>query len=44
MKISSKLGINLPYDPTIILLGIYTEESIIEKDTRTQCSSQHYLQ
>ena len=30
-----KLGIKLPYDPTIPLLGIYLEETIIEKDTCT---------
>ena len=28
-----KLGIKLPYDPAIPLLGIYTEETKIEKDT-----------
>ena len=28
-----KLGIKLPYDPTIPLLGIYPEKKIIEKDT-----------
>ena len=28
-----KLGIKLPYDPTIPLLGIYPEETKIEKDT-----------
>jgi len=30
-----KLGVNLPYDPTIPLLGIYPEYTIIEKDTCT---------
>ena len=30
-----KLGIKLPYDPTILLLGIYPEKTIIEKDTCT---------
>ena len=30
-----KLGIKLPYDPTILLLGIYPEETISEKDTWT---------
>ena len=30
-----KLGIKLPYDPTIQLLGIWPEETIIEKDTYT---------
>ena len=30
-----KLGINLPYHPTIPLLGIYPEEMISEKDTCT---------
>ena len=28
-----KLGIKLPYDPAILLLGIYPEETKIEKDT-----------
>ena len=27
-----KLGIKLPYDPAIPLLGIYTEETKTEKD------------
>ena len=30
-----KLGIKLPYDPTIPLLGVYPEEPITEKDTCT---------
>ena len=30
-----KLGIKLPYDPTIPLLGIYPEKTITEKDTCT---------
>ena len=30
-----KLEIELPYDPTIPLLGIYTKESRIERDTCT---------
>ena len=30
-----KLGIKLPYDPTILLLGICPEKNIIEKDTYT---------
>ena len=25
----------MPYDPTILLLGIYSEKIIIQKDTRT---------
>ena len=29
-----KLGIKTPYDPAILLLGIYPEETKIEKDTR----------
>ena len=28
-----KLGINPPYDPAIPLLGIYPEETRVEKDT-----------
>ena len=31
-----KLGINPPYDPAIPLLGIYAEETKIEKDTFIQ--------
>ena len=30
-----KLKIELPYDPVILLLGIYPEKTIIRKDTRT---------
>ena len=30
-----KLGIKPPYDPAIPLLGVYPEETKIEKDTRT---------
>ena len=44
-----KLGIKLSYDPTIPLLGIYPEKTIIEKDTCTPTAAhvpslQHYLQ
>ena len=35
MKIPLKLGIKPPYDQTIPLLGIYPEETKIEKDTCT---------
>ena len=31
----NKLRIKLPYNPAIPLLGIYPEETVIEKDTRT---------
>ena len=34
-KKKKQLGIKLPYDPTIPLLGIYPEETIIEKDACT---------
>ena len=30
-----KLGLKLPYDPTILLLGIHPEETIIENGTGT---------
>ena len=33
IPLKKKLGINLPYDPIIPLLGIYPEETITEKDT-----------
>ena len=39
-----KLEIKPPYDPAIPLLGIYPEETKIEKDSVPQCSSQRYLQ
>ena len=32
-KFLKKLGIKTPYDPEILLLGIYPEEIKIEKDT-----------
>ena len=31
-RVLKKLGIQLPYDPTSPLRGIYPQESIIEKD------------
>ena len=34
-KFLKKLKIELPYDPAIPLLGIYPEETIIQKDTCT---------
>ena len=37
-----KLGIKLPYDPVVPLLGIYPEETKTERDTHR--SLQHYLQ
>ena len=33
MEIPLKLGIKLPYDPAIPLLGIYPEKIIIQNDT-----------
>ena len=33
VEMSLKLGIKLPYDPTIPLLDIYHKKTIIEKDT-----------
>ena len=32
-RVLKKLGINLPYDPEIPLLGIYPEETRVEKHT-----------
>ena len=43
-KFLKKLGIKPPYDPAIPLLGIYLEETKVEKDICPQCSLQHYLQ
>ena len=39
-----KLKIELRYDPAIPLLGIYPEKTIIQKETCTTISLQHYLQ
>ena len=34
-RLLKKLKIELPYDPAIPLLGIYPEETVIQKDTCT---------
>ena len=34
------LNTELPYDPTIPLLGIYLEKTIIQKDTHTPTSTE----
>ena len=39
-----KLNIELPYDPTLPLLGIYLDKTFIEKDTFTCMFLQHYSQ
>ena len=39
-----KLEIKSPYDPAIPLLGLYHEETKIERDTGIHCSLQQYLQ
>ena len=39
-----KIGIKPPYDPAIPLLGIYPEETKIEKTHISYCSLQNYLQ
>jgi len=39
-----KLKIELPFDPAIPLLGIYTEKTMTRKDTMLQCSLQHSIQ
>ena len=38
MGFLKKLGIKPPYDPAILLLGIYPEETKTEKDTVSHCS------
>ena len=38
------LGMGPPYDPAIPLLGIYPEETKVEKDTCTPMFMRHYLQ
>ena len=34
-RVLKKLKVELPYDPAIPLLGVYTEKTILQKDTRT---------
>ena len=36
------IKIELPYDPAIPLLGIYPEQTRIQKEACTLCSLQHY--
>jgi len=38
------LGIEQPYDPGILFLGIYPGETKIEKTHGSHCSLQHYSQ
>ena len=33
LEVPQKLKIELPYDPAILLLGIYLDKTIIQKDT-----------
>ena len=35
MEVHQKVKIELPYDPAISLLGIYLEETVIQKGTYT---------
>ena len=44
MEIPLKTRNKATYDPAIPLLGIYPEETKIEKDTCTPVLLQHYLQ
>ena len=43
-RLLKKLGIKPPDDSAILLLGIYPEETKIEKTDVSHCSLQHYLQ
>ena len=39
-----KLNIDLPYDPAILLLGIYSDKTFIQKDTCIPIFTEHYSQ
>ena len=39
-----KLKKELPYDPTVTILDIYSEKTKFENIYTSQCSVQHYLQ
>ena len=41
MESPERTKTELPFDPVIPLLGINPEETIIQQDTRTQCSQQY---
>ena len=41
---SKKLKVELPYDPTIPLLGIYPDKTNLKRLLAFLCSWQHYLQ
>ena len=43
-RVLKKLKIELPYNPTIPLLGTYPEKTIIGKDTGTLMFTEQYLQ
>ena len=43
-KLLKKLKIELPHDPETHSLDLYPDETILQKDTCTLCSSQNYLQ
>ena len=44
MEEPQKTYLVLLYDPAIPLLGIYPDKILIEKDSYTLCSLQHYSQ
>ena len=46
MEIPQKIKNGLPFDPAILLLGIYLKEpkTLIQKNISTLCWLQHYLQ
>ena len=39
-----KLEIELPYEPAVLLLGIYSEKTKFQKDSAPQYSLKHFLQ
>ena len=46
MEVPQKVNLKLPYDPPVLLLGVYPNEmrTQFEKDTCSPCSLQHYSQ
>ena len=44
MEVTKKVKIELPYDPAIPVLSIYPEKTIIQKESCTTVSLQHYSQ
>ena len=44
IEVLQKLKTESPYDPAIVLLGVYPDKTLIQKIHEPLCSQQHYSQ